>query len=68
MNGIFIEYNGGQHYFPIKWFGGESAFIKQQKRDNDLRDYCTMNNIRLIEIPYWLSHNEQYKLVEDLML
>lgn len=48
----YIEYNGEQHYRPIERFGGEKAFKKQQQRDSDLRRYCKLHNIQLIEIPF----------------
>lgn len=63
IDNIFIEYNGQQHYKPVEHWGGLKAFEKQQKRDQELRDYCKENNIRLIEIPYWLSEEEQYRLI-----
>ncbi len=47
-----IEYNGEQHYKPIKHFGGEIKYYEQVKRDNDLRLYCETNNIKLLEIKY----------------
>ena len=47
-----IEYNGQQHYYPVKWFGGEEAFEHQQERDHALRLYCKEHQIRLVEIPY----------------
>jgi hypothetical protein len=57
-NNSIIEYNGEQHYMPIKRFGGKSKFLKQQVRDEQLRTYCKQNNIKLLELPYWLSDNE----------
>lgn len=51
-----VEYNGEQHYQPIRFFGFKSKikananFIKQQQRDQALRNYCKNNNIVLIEI------------------
>jgi len=56
-NGIryFIEYNGDQHYGPVK-FGSmtkEQAidkFAQQQIRDQWLREYCKRNGIFLLEI------------------
>lgn len=48
----FIEYNGGQHYFPVKMFGGQKQFEHQQERDYALRKYCKEHKIKLIEIPY----------------
>lgn len=47
-----IEYNGKQHYVPIKYFGGERQFQKQLSRDIYLREYCEKNNINLLEIKY----------------
>lgn len=49
---LFIEYNGEQHYKPIKYFGGQLKFEKQLQRDEYVRQYCKDNNIRLIEIKY----------------
>lgn len=31
---LYIEYNGEQHYKPIKHFGGEKRFLKQVELDN----------------------------------
>lgn len=50
---LMIEYNGGQHYFPVKYFGGYDKFIKQTKRDAIKKWYCFFNNIDLLIIPYW---------------
>lgn len=50
-----IEYNGHQHFFPVR-FGNMSeekastAFKKQQERDQYVRDFCKNNKIELIEI------------------
>lgn len=49
---IAIEFNGVQHYKPIKLFGGEEKFTQQQERDMTLRLYCEQNKIKLIEISY----------------
>lgn len=49
---IIIEYNGGQHYKAVDYFGGEEAFKKQKERDRIKRKYCKDNGIKLIVIPY----------------
>lgn len=54
-----IEYQGGQHYFPVEHFGGEDAFIRQQRHDKIKADYCKANNIRLLCIPYYEDVEEQ---------
>lgn len=48
-----IEYHGEQHYkYAVFFHESELDFMRQQDRDNRLRDYCKMNGITLIEIPY----------------
>ena len=65
---ICIEYNGKQHYQPIKHFGGDEVFKIQQKRDRIKMEYCIKNNILLIIIKYnesiydSLSTNLQLKI------
>lgn len=44
---ICIEFNGKQHYEPIKFFGGEYGFKKQIIRDKIKIEYCRDNNIQL---------------------
>ena len=47
-----IEYQGVQHYRPIKRFGGKEKYEKQKERDFSVRTYCHNHKIKLIEIPY----------------
>lgn len=53
---IAMEYNGRQHYVPVK-FGtkmteedAEKNLIKQKKRDEYIRSFCDKEKITLIEI------------------
>lgn len=43
-----IEYQGIQHYDKTSKYYSEDGQI----RDNQKKDYCKKNNIKLIEIPY----------------
>ena len=52
-NNCIIEFNGAQHYIPMEFFGGEKQLRDQQQRDEELRQYCNQNNIKLLEIPYY---------------
>lgn len=61
---LFIEYNGEQHYVPMRFSGGEIAFEKQQKRDKYIKNYCINNNINLMEISY--KQNTKDKVFEYL--
>jgi hypothetical protein len=47
-----IEFNGKQHYEPIKYFGGIDYFKLINERDEIKSKYCNENNIRLIIIKY----------------
>jgi very-short-patch-repair endonuclease len=49
---IVIEFNGRQHYEPVRAFGGKIAFIESQERDKIKRLFLKENNIRLLEIHY----------------
>ncbi len=49
---IYIEYHGIQHYKPIKWFGGNKSFNKQQKRDKTKVELVKRSNGLLIVIKY----------------
>lgn len=60
-----IEYNGIQHYQPIDYFGGTSAFELQKIRDSGLRDLCQKEGVILIEIPYNLSSEEVIILLKQ---
>lgn len=62
---IFIEYNGEQHYMPIKHFGGEIKYQQQCLRDQFVRNYCKNNNITLIEIKYNTSINKIKSIIYD---
>ncbi|RGG64626.1 hypothetical protein DWX11_09745 [Ruminococcus sp. AF18-29] len=61
---ICIEYQGRQHYMAVDYFGGVDSFNKQQYNDNIKRQYCTENNIELVEIPY--TENTKSKIYECL--
>lgn len=56
LNAI-IEYDGIQHYEPVKYFGGMNKFISQKITDTIKNRYCKDNGIHLIRIPYWEFDN-----------
>lgn len=53
-----IEYDGLQHYKPIKQFGGMKEFEKTQKRDKIKNEWAIENNYTMIRIPYYEDVNE----------
>lgn len=60
---IAIEYNGKQHYTPIKHFGGELGFIETQRRDTLKKDKCKRNACTLFEVKYDYTEEEYNELI-----
>lgn len=60
-----IEYQGIQHYKPVEFFGGDIGFKYRKKNDGIKKNYCKLNNIPFIEIPYTINDIETY-LDEEL--
>lgn len=57
---VWIEYNGRQHYEWIQFFHKtKEEFDKQLLRDKNVREYCKINNILFIEVPYTLGTLEK---------
>lgn len=49
---LAFEYQGQQHFKPIKAWGGEEALSRLKERDNKKRQLCELNSIRLIAVDY----------------
>ena len=64
---LCIEYDGEQHYKPIEYFGGETAFKERQNNDRIKNKYCEDNNIGLIRIPYTYSPQKIYRTIIDII-
>ena len=62
-----IEYQGEQHYQPVR-FGGMTtqkamiAFKKALQRDQNKRDWCKLKGYDLLEIPYW-----EFDRIEEIL-
>lgn len=52
IKNILIEYQGEQHYKPIKCWGGQTKLKLQQKHDQIKREWAKNNGYREIEIRY----------------
>lgn len=63
---VLVEYQGEQHYRPASFSKdqalNEEKFRLLQERDQRKRDYCSSNNIDLLEIKY-----TDYKKVESIL-
>lgn len=53
LNKTCIEVHGEQHYkFVAHYHNNQMGFIKHKKRDRDKMEWCYINDIRYIELPY----------------
>ena len=64
---LCIEYDGAQHYKPVRFIGmsletSEKSFKKTQEYDQIKNEYCLSNNIPLLRIPYW-----DFKNIEEII-
>ena len=53
-----IEYDGEQHYKPLKFFGGDEQFRIRQLHDQIKTQYCIANNIPLLRCNYLCSYEQ----------
>ena len=49
---LCIEFDGEQHYKPVKLWGGLEGLRKIQESDQIKKQYCIDNNIRLLRIRF----------------
>jgi len=61
---VCIEYDGIQHFKPIKKFGGINRFLIVKEIDKIKNDWCFKNNIQLIRFSYKNNENYIYKILE----
>ena len=63
---IAIEYNGHQHYMPIKYFGGELAYQKTLEKDELKRWKCKNNDCLLLELKYNYTNEDFNNLCNQI--
>ena len=59
-----IEYQGIQHFEPVKYWGGKEAFEKLKKRDKIKEKLCRELGITLIYFTYLDELSEEFVLQE----
>ena len=75
----FVEYHGGQHYYPV-YFGSREGITKKEisedaldafeilkKNDLEKYNYCKENNFPLLVIPYWITTDRFKDIVLDFI-
>lgn len=56
-----IEVHGEQHYEFVPFYHRSQVdFLKQKKRDRDKKEWCDLNNLQYVELPY----NKQSEWIE----
>ncbi len=58
-----IEYDGEQHFKPIKFYGGLRNFLIVKKRDFIKNKYCKKNKIPLLRIRY-----NNINIIDDILI
>lgn len=59
---MIIEFNGIQHYEPVKCFGGEEEFENIKKRDARKELLCEQNGVKVLKISY-----KQFDKIEEIL-
>lgn len=50
---VCVEVHGEQHYSFVPYYHtNKLAFLKAQKRDKDKKEWCVINGVRYIELPF----------------
>jgi hypothetical protein len=57
--GLAFEYQGHQHYQPVPYFHLNLEKFKQRQQDDECkRCLCLQHGVTLLEIPYYISHDQ----------
>jgi len=65
---LAFEYQGAQHYEPIKFFGGEERFTTQKQRDEQKKKICQDRGVTLIEVDGRIyDHNDPKKMRDHVL-
>lgn len=63
-----IEFDGIQHFKPVKHYGGFERFMDLKIKDGLKNEFCYFNKIKLIRIPYWKLNDIEKILYKELNL
>jgi len=62
---LVVEVHGQQHYkFNSLFHGSVRDFLMQKKKDNEKKEWCEINGITYIELPYNEKVEEWQKRIE----
>lgn len=52
---LYIEYDGKQHYLPIKRWGGKQGLLERQRKDAEKNLYVANSGSKMLRIPYTVN-------------
>lgn len=58
--GLAVEYQGQQHFYPVKVWGGEQALAQVQARDARKVDLCRQAGVRLVTVDFTEPLTEEH--------
>ena len=62
---MLIELQGGQHFKPVSYFGGEDNFLKLVAHDLIKEDFCEREGYKLLQIAYY--ENLEKRINEEIV-
>lgn len=66
---LMIEVQGEQHYkFNSHFFNNKLEFFKAQARDKSKSEWCNINEIDLVQLPYNESDEQWLQRIKDRVL
>lgn len=63
---VALEYQGLQHDQPVEFFGGEKAFLENQRRDKRKKRLCEENDTHLIYVREGYELEAVIKQIQDI--
>lgn len=61
-----VEVHGEQHYKFVSFYHGNMLnFLKAKKRDAEKEEWCNVNNIRYVSLPFDESDTDWLKRIEN---
>ena len=60
---LLIEYNGKQHYYKIKTWGGRKQFLIRKHHDWLKRKYAKDKKIPIVYLNYWEDISKKLDLL-----
>lgn len=62
-----IEYDGPQHYSPVDFFGGVTAYEKTKIRDEIKNKWCEKNKVCLLRVTSENSYRQVIEFIQQMI-